>query len=76
VQLIAERHRWRRLFLPLPFPLWQAVGSLAETLPAPPITRNQVELMQCDTVASAALPGFVTLGIAPLPIDSALEGQL
>lgn len=72
LQLIAERHGWRRQFLPLPFPLWLAMGSLAETLPAPPITRNQVELMQRDTVASAALPGFAALGIAPQPIDSML----
>jgi uncharacterized protein YbjT (DUF2867 family) len=72
LQLIAERHGWRRQFLPLPFPLWLAMGSLAETLPAPPITRNQVELMQHDTVASAALPGFAALGIAPQPIDSML----
>jgi uncharacterized protein YbjT (DUF2867 family) len=72
LRLIAERHGWRRLFLPLPFPLWLAAGSLAETLPAPPITRNQVELMQRDTVAAAALPGFAALDIAPRPIESAL----
>jgi uncharacterized protein YbjT (DUF2867 family) len=72
LQLIAARNGWRRLFLALPFPLWHGLGSLAELLPNPPITRNQVELMQCDTVASAALPGFAQLGISPLPIDSLL----
>jgi uncharacterized protein YbjT (DUF2867 family) len=69
---IAERNGWRRTFLPLPFPLWHALASLAELLPTPPITSGQVELMQCDTVASAALPGFAELGISPQPIDSVL----
>jgi uncharacterized protein YbjT (DUF2867 family) len=72
LQLIAERNGWRRTFLPLPFPLWHALASLAELLPTPPITSGQVELMQCDTVASAALPGFAALGISPQPIDSVL----
>jgi len=76
LQLIAERNGWRRRFLALPFPLWHGLAALAELLPGAPLTRNQVELMQCDTVASAALPGFATLGIAPRPIASALEGQL
>ncbi len=72
LQLIAEQNGWRRRFLALPFPLWHGLAALAELLPDAPLTRNQVELMQCDTVASAALPGFATLGIAPRPIASAL----
>jgi NADH dehydrogenase len=72
LQLITERNGWRRIFVALPFPLWHALALLAELLPNPAITRNQVELMQCDTVASVALPGFATLGISPRPIDSVL----
>jgi uncharacterized protein YbjT (DUF2867 family) len=72
LQLIAERNGWRRTFLPVPFPLWHALASLAELLPTSPITSGQVELMQRDTVASAALPGFAELGISPQPIDAAL----
>ncbi len=72
LQRIAERNGWRRIFLAVPFPLWHALAALAELLPNPPITRNQVELMQCDTVAAAALPGFAVLGISPQPIDAVL----
>lgn len=32
----------RPLLLPLPFALWRTIGYLAEFLPSPPITRNQV----------------------------------
>jgi len=33
-----------------------ALAGLAEMLPQPPLTRNQVELMQIDTTASENLP--------------------
>jgi hypothetical protein len=40
------------------------------------VTRNQVELMQVDTVASPSLPGFVELGISPRPMEVVLGGML
>jgi uncharacterized protein YbjT (DUF2867 family) len=45
-----------------PFALWYALAGLAEILPHPPLTRNQVELMQVDTAVSDR-PGFRELGI-------------
>jgi NADH dehydrogenase len=36
------------------------------------LTRNQVELMQIDNVASPKLPGFAELGIAPTGIEAIL----
>ena len=30
----------------LPFAAWHALARLAELLPSPPLTRNQVELME------------------------------
>jgi uncharacterized protein YbjT (DUF2867 family) len=72
LELIAERRGWRRAFLALPFPLWRVAALAAEQLPKPPLTRNQVELMEHDTVASAALPGFAELGIVPRPVSVAL----
>ena len=40
---------------------------------APPITRNQVELMQVDNVASPDMPGFAELGISPRPVETTLR---
>jgi hypothetical protein len=37
-------------------------ATLAERLPQPPLTRNQVELMQIDTTASETCSGFAHLG--------------
>ena len=42
-------------------------------LPIAPVTRNQVELMEVDTVASADLPGFAELGILPRAIEETLQ---
>ena len=65
----------RPLLLPFPFALWRTIGYLAEFLPSPPITRNQVELMESDSVATPATPaapGFDTLQIAPKAIEDML----
>jgi NADH dehydrogenase len=60
--------------IPFPFAGWQALAFLAELLASPPITRNQVELMQVDTVASPVSPGFDALGIEPAGIENVLAG--
>jgi hypothetical protein len=57
----------------IPFALWNSLAGLAERLPQPPLTRNQVELMQIDTTASESLPGFRALGISPRALEDELE---
>jgi len=66
----------RPLLLPLPFSLWHAIGYVAEFLPSPPITRNQVELMESDSVATPGAPGFGVLQIAPRFIEDTLPEVL
>jgi uncharacterized protein YbjT (DUF2867 family) len=58
---------------PVPFAAWHALAWVAEMLPTPPVTRNQVELMQVDTIASPDLPGFEELGISPRSIEETLQ---
>ena len=41
-------------------------------MPAPPVTKNQVELMAVDNVASSIHPGFGALGIDPREIEVVL----
>jgi uncharacterized protein YbjT (DUF2867 family) len=62
----------RPVLMRIPFALWDALAGLAERLPQPPLTRNQVELMQIDTTASENLPGFRSLGISPRPLEDEL----
>jgi len=47
--------------LSVPFPIWHSLAWIAEMLPRSALSRNQVELMEVDTVASAGLPGFDAL---------------
>jgi uncharacterized protein YbjT (DUF2867 family) len=66
----------RPLLLRIPFPLWDALAGLAERLPQPPLTRNQVDLMRIDTTASASLPGFRPFGISPRSLEDELATLL
>ena len=66
-----------RLFLvPFPFSLWHAIGYVSEALPSPPITRNQVELMERDNIPEPDAPGFEALQISPQAIENILPQML
>jgi NADH dehydrogenase len=62
--------------IPIPFAVWHALAWAFETLPSPLLTRNQLELMQIDTVSSPQMAGFVELGISPHPIEAILQKML
>jgi uncharacterized protein YbjT (DUF2867 family) len=62
--------------IPVPFAVWHALAWMAEALPNAPVTRNQVELMQVDNVASPGMPGFAELGISPQPVETTLREML
>jgi NADH dehydrogenase len=60
----------------MPFAVWHALGWVGEFLPGAPVTRNQVELMELDTVVSPAMPGFADLAIEPRPMEEVIESML
>jgi hypothetical protein len=72
VQTIAQQLGTRVSLVPVPFWAWKMAALATEGLPRAPLTRNQVELMQIDNVASPELPGFAQLGIAPTGIEAVL----
>ena len=76
LRTIARSAGLRPVLMRMPFAFWNAVAGLAEVLPQPPLTRNQVELMRIDTVASENRPGFRTLGISPRALEEELEAML
>jgi NADH dehydrogenase len=73
LRVIAAQAGLRPRLIPFPFAGWHALAWLAEMLPSPPVTRNQVELMQADNVPSPQRPGFAELGIAPHPVEEILQ---
>jgi NADH dehydrogenase len=62
--------------IPIPFAVWHALARTSEMFPSPLLTRNQVELMQIDTVSSPQMPGFVALGISPRSVEAILQRML
>ena len=76
LRTIARIAGLRPVLVRMPFALWDALAGLAEMMPQPPLTRNQVELMQIDTTASENLPGFRALGISPRSLEGELEAIL
>ena len=65
-----------RMLVPVPFAAWHALAWVAEVLPGAPVTRNRVELMGIDTVASVGVPGFADLGISPRAMEEVLQSIL
>jgi len=62
--------------IPIPLAVWHALARASEMSPSPLLTRNQVELMQIDTVSSPEVPGFVELGISPHSVEAILQKML
>jgi uncharacterized protein YbjT (DUF2867 family) len=73
LRVIAHAAELKPILIPVPFTAWQALSWLAEGMPNPPITRNQVELMHVDTVASPEMLGFGELEISPCAVEEALQ---
>ena len=76
LRTIARTAGLRPMLVRIPFAFWNAAAGLAEILPHPPLTRNQVELMQIDTMVSGSRPGFGSLGISPRSLEEELEAML
>lgn len=62
-----------RMLVPVPFVFWRALALPAEMLPSPPLTLNQVQLMEVDNVAAPDRPGFAALGLEPRSLESVLQ---
>jgi uncharacterized protein YbjT (DUF2867 family) len=76
IRAVAHQAGLAPLLIPIPFAVWHALAWASEILPAPLLTRNQVELMQIDTVSSPEMPGFGELGISPHSVEAILQKML
>jgi uncharacterized protein YbjT (DUF2867 family) len=73
LRTVAHEAKLKSTSIPIPFAAWHALAWFAEMLPSPPVTRNQLELMQVDNVSSPEMPGFGALGIAPHSVEEILQ---
>ena len=73
LRTVAHQAHLKPLLIPVPFAAWHAIAGVAELFPSPPVTRNQVELMQVDNVTSPEMPGFAELAITPRSVEEILQ---
>src|SRR5205085_213700 len=76
LRAVAREAGLKPMLVAVPFAAWRALAWFAEMLPSPPVTRNQVELMQVDNVSSPGRPGFGELGISPRAVEEILQQML
>jgi NADH dehydrogenase len=69
---VAREAGLKPTLLPVPFAVWHALAHAAELLANPPIARNQIELMEIDSITST-LPGLTDLGIVPQAVEAVVQ---
>jgi uncharacterized protein YbjT (DUF2867 family) len=78
MELVMKETHHHRLLAPIPFPIAEIMGSVAQLIAVtpytPPITRDQVELLKSDNVASGQ--GLSGLGVQATPLESILPTYL
>ncbi|MFG6179549.1 complex I NDUFA9 subunit family protein [Halomonas sp. THAF12] len=73
--VMSHLHRERPL-VPVPFLAWRTLALLASAWPDPPLTRDQVILMQHDNVVGDGVGTFTDLEIRPRSLREALPACL
>ncbi len=73
--VLKETGRNRRM-IDVPLGLVRFQAKLLELLPNPPITRDQLLMLQQDSVVAADMPGLEALDIVPTPVELIVPGYL
>lgn len=75
ILVVTER---RAIFLPIPFGAARTLGSLMQMIPVipPPLTRDQVLMLERDNIVAADMRGLHDLGVEPTPVDGVIETYL
>ena len=76
LEYILEAIGRRRLLVPVPFAIVSLEAALLQLWPRPLLTRDQVELLKTDNVASPDCPGLEALGLAATPIEAITPSYL
>ena len=76
MELVLLETRRRRLLLPIPLAIAEIEAWFLEKLPVPPLTRDQVKLLENDNVVSAKARTFKDLGLEPTAVEAILPTYL
>jgi NADH dehydrogenase len=73
--LLAEIGR-QRLLVPMPFFAARLIASVAQFMPKPLLTPDQLILLKSDNLVGDEARGFAELGLSPTPIAALLPDYL
>jgi uncharacterized protein YbjT (DUF2867 family) len=76
MELLLQEINRHRALLPLPYGLASLQAAFLEWLPRPPLTRDQVKLLQRDNVVALGQPGLLELGVTPTAAELILPTYL
>lgn len=65
-----------RRMIDMPMVLMRAQARILEKLPVPPLTQDQLLLLQKDNIVAEGMPGLAELGIAPQSVEATVPGYL
>jgi uncharacterized protein YbjT (DUF2867 family) len=76
MELMLKEIRRRRCLVSIPFPIARLEARVLQVLPVPPLTVDQVRLLERDNVVAPGTPGLPELGIAPTPVETVIPSYL
>jgi uncharacterized protein YbjT (DUF2867 family) len=76
LRFVLETTRRRRRMVDMPMGLMRLQASLLKLLPSPPITPDQLLLLERDNVVGESSSGFAELGIEPKSVAAVVPGYL
>ena len=80
MELLLKEIQATRALIPLPFELAGMIGTFGELLRfspiAPPLTRDQVEMLKSDNVVGAGVSSLADFGVTPTPLEAVIPTYL
>lgn len=76
MELVLQFTDRRRLLVPLPFAVGRIQAAFLKYLPSPPLTPDQMRLMETDNVLAGGAPGLEALGVAATNAEAILPQYL
>jgi len=76
LRFILETTRRRRPMVNMPMGLMRFQAGLLQRLPKPPVTRDQLLLLERDNVVAAGMPDLAALGIQAKTVEAVVPGYL
>lgn len=76
MELVLEQIGRRRALLPMPYGVGLIAASLLQLLPNPILTRDQMRLLEQDSVVASGMLGLSDLDLVPTSVESVIPSYL